>query len=141
MSLSRLQSSVLVKARPLLGKSQWVKCLSSVTLPRRNEYNWSISNNHITRAQTLCLFNIPNRIFFSTDSKEKEKGQVSEKDSQENKSQGKLAQLWRRYGYLSIATYLGIYGATLTSMFLALEYDIFNAATFGFDAGTLIAGV
>jgi hypothetical protein len=34
---------------------------------------------------------------------------------------------------LAVGTYLGVYVTTLGSLFLALDYDIFNAATVGLD--------
>ena len=40
----------------------------------------------------------------------------------------------KAYGPVFIATYLGVYVTTLSSIFLALDFDIFNAATFGMDA-------
>ena len=53
----------------------------------------------------------------------------------------KLNNLWKKYGVLAVTTYFGIYGATLAGMFLAIDYDIFNAATFGLDSASLIVSV
>eukprot|EP01038_Epipyxis_sp_PR26KG_P008040 gene8040-10895_t len=47
---------------------------------------------------------------------------------------GKLKAMWKNYGTLAIGTYLCIYVSTLSSIFLALDFDVFNAATFGLDA-------
>jgi hypothetical protein len=52
----------------------------------------------------------------------------------ENKSfKFKLKTLWKTYGVLAVTTYLGVYVGTLSSIFLALDYDIFHAATVGVD--------
>jgi hypothetical protein len=39
--------------------------------------------------------------------------------------------LWKKYGVLSIGTYLGIYAVTLSSIFLALDNGVFTTAAFG----------
>lgn len=46
---------------------------------------------------------------------------------------GKLTSLWTKYGFITIGTYFGLYALTLGSVFSSLEFDIFNAATFGLD--------
>lgn len=53
----------------------------------------------------------------------------------------KLKIMWKSYGILAVGTYLGVYIATLGSMFVALDFDIFNAATFGLDPATAIEKV
>ena len=53
----------------------------------------------------------------------------------------KAANMWKAYGKVAIATYLGVYITTLSSMFLALNYDIFSASTFGLDPASAIAKV
>lgn len=45
----------------------------------------------------------------------------------------KLTYMWKTYGVVAVGTYLGIYVGTLSSVFFALDMDIFNAATFGVD--------
>ena len=45
----------------------------------------------------------------------------------------KIKKMWKNYGTVAISTYIGIYVTTLTSIFYCLDYDIFNAATFGMD--------
>lgn len=45
----------------------------------------------------------------------------------------KFKKMWQAYGVLAVGTYLSVYAGTLGSLFLALDYDIFNAATFGLD--------
>ena len=56
-------------------------------------------------------------------------GEVSKKD----KAIGGFKELWRKYGVVAMGTYLGIYVGSLGLIFLSLDYDIFNAATFGMD--------
>jgi len=59
---------------------------------------------------------------------------VVEEESEEDASmKGKLKLMWKRYGMVAIGTYLGIYVSVLSSVFFALDYDIFRAATFGLD--------
>lgn len=45
----------------------------------------------------------------------------------------KLKKLWKNYGIVAVSTYLGIYATTLGSIFLALDFDLFNAASVGLD--------
>ena len=45
----------------------------------------------------------------------------------------KISGLWKMYGYIAVGTYAAVYITTLSSIFVAMDYDIFNAATFGFD--------
>jgi len=46
---------------------------------------------------------------------------------------GKVKALWKNYGVVAIGTYFGIYVSVLSSLFFSLDYDVFNASTFGFD--------
>lgn len=45
----------------------------------------------------------------------------------------KLKKMWEAYGVIAVGTYLSVYVTTLGSLFLALDYDVFNAATVGLD--------
>ena len=47
-------------------------------------------------------------------------------------------ELWKKYGTVAITTYLSVYVSTLTSVFFALDYDIFGASTFGMDPADAI---
>jgi hypothetical protein len=49
---------------------------------------------------------------------------------------GGFKQIWNRYG-----TYAGLYITTLGSIFISLDLDVFNAATFGFDPKTAVLKV
>jgi hypothetical protein len=42
-------------------------------------------------------------------------------------------QLWDKYGYISIGFYVSLYVTTLSSIFMALDFDLFRASTFGLD--------
>ena len=44
----------------------------------------------------------------------------------------KIKKLWKTYGYVAVGSYLSIYIITLSSLFFALDFDIFHASTFGF---------
>lgn len=45
----------------------------------------------------------------------------------------KIKGLWQNYGTIAIGTYLGVYLTTLGSIFIAIDFDIFNAASVGLD--------
>jgi hypothetical protein len=45
----------------------------------------------------------------------------------------KVTGMWKNYGKVAIGTYLSIYVMTLSSLFVSLDFDLFNAATFGFN--------
>lgn len=49
--------------------------------------------------------------------------------------------MWTKYGRLAIVTYLGVYVGTLSTLFFTLDFDVFNAATFGFDHSAAIEKV
>lgn len=66
----------------------------------------------------------------SSDSNNEIKSKAEEVD---NSLKGKVKSLWKNYGVVAIGTYFGIYVSVLSSLFFALDYDVFNASTFGFD--------
>lgn len=49
-----------------------------------------------------------------------------------------IKALWHNYGWAAVGTYLSIYIVTLSSVFISLDLDLFNAATFGFDPNEAI---
>ena len=53
----------------------------------------------------------------------------------------KVKYMWKSYGYVAIGTYLGIYLTTLTSIFLCVDFDVFNAASIGLDPAYAIGKV
>ena len=50
-------------------------------------------------------------------------------------------QLWNDYGYIAIGTHFSVWVVTLTSVFLSLDFDIFNSASFGLDPAGLVLKV
>eukprot|EP00600_Ochromonadales_sp_CCMP1393_P000916 CAMPEP_0174989774 /NCGR_PEP_ID=MMETSP0004_2-20121128/20922_1 /TAXON_ID=420556 /ORGANISM="Ochromonas sp., Strain CCMP1393" /LENGTH=179 /DNA_ID=CAMNT_0016243247 /DNA_START=129 /DNA_END=668 /DNA_ORIENTATION=+ len=57
----------------------------------------------------------------------------AKEDSKTTPYKERVSDMWKKYGKLAIGTYLGIYVTTLSSIFFALDLDLFHAATFGFD--------
>ena len=53
----------------------------------------------------------------------------------------KVKEIMSKYGAVAVGTYLSVYIITLSSIFTSLEYDIFNAATFGLDPIAMIKKV
>jgi len=51
---------------------------------------------------------------------------------------GKFKQMWKKYGYLFVGTYASVYVTTLGALFISLDQDILQAATFGLDAETSV---
>ena len=54
---------------------------------------------------------------------------------------GKIKEMWKKYGAVAIGTYLSVYLSTLGSIFLCLDYDVFNSSSFGLDPATAIQKV
>ena len=103
-----------------------------------------VSNSTRASAKILC---IPvtslgsKRVLNSTSIRMLSSGPDSGKPKEELTFKDKVANMWKNYGKLAIGTYLGVYITTLGSIFLALDFDVFNAATFGFDHAAAIAKV
>lgn len=60
----------------------------------------------------------------------------SESDISEKKVEKKpfaLKAIFKKYGYVAVGTYLSIYVMTLCSVFVALDLDLLQSSTFGFD--------
>lgn len=70
---------------------------------------------------------------FGTVGGDQNKKEESSQPVNEQSLKGKLQQLWKSYGIIAVGTYMSVYVGTLGSVFLALDFDIFNAATFGMD--------
>jgi hypothetical protein len=45
----------------------------------------------------------------------------------DGKKEGRMKQLMKKYGFLSIVMYCSLYATTLSGIFLALDNEIFNA--------------
>jgi hypothetical protein len=54
-------------------------------------------------------------------------------DVEEGSLKSKVKYLWKTYGIIAIGTYFGIYVTTLSSIFVSLDFDVFNAASVGLD--------
>lgn len=46
---------------------------------------------------------------------------------------GKIKYMWKAYGYFAIGSYLGLYIVTLSSIYFALDFDVFKASSVGFS--------
>ena len=65
-----------------------------------------------------------------------------EKDGDDNvKKKSIVRVLLNKYGAVAIGTYFCVWVMTLTSVFVCLDFDIFNAATFGLDPATAVLKV
>lgn len=117
MSSFRISSSLLLKRRLL-------KSVSPSLI-----YDYS-KQNHVTLRKAAQI-----RLFASIPGRNEE---VIKKDSC---VKGKFKQIWKRYGFLAIGTYAGLYITTLGSIFISLDLDMFNAATFGFDPEIAVSKV
>jgi len=60
-------------------------------------------------------------------------GATTAEEEEDVSVKGRLKLLWKRYGLVAIGTYLGIYVSVLSSVFYALDYDVFRASTLGLD--------
>jgi len=56
----------------------------------------------------------------------------------EKKEKPTFRILLKKYGVIAPTVYLGIYVTTLTSVYVALDLDVFNAATFGLDPAAAV---
>jgi hypothetical protein len=53
----------------------------------------------------------------------------------------KITLMWKNYGKVAIGTYITVYLTTISSIYFALDFGVFNAATFGFDHAAAILKV
>ena len=88
-------------------------------------------NHTVTRGKYQPLLA---RLYSSTsirndDDDDKKKSQVPQKPSMKDK----FKKLWKQYGMIAVGTYFTIYASTLGGLFLAVDYDILNAASVGLD--------
>lgn len=60
------------------------------------------------------------------------KASIGSSDTDES-LKGKIKYMWKNYGAIAIGTYFGVYITTLSSIFLCVDLDIFNAASVGLD--------
>lgn len=103
----------------LFTTSQYKGCISSATSRSTNHYQHISSNNINQRKNYIRLFS---------------SSEVDENDDLKSK----LKVLWKQYGGVAVITYLSVYICTLSSVFVSLDLDIFNAATFGLDPNAAV---
>ena len=103
----------------LFTTSQYKGSISSATSRSTNHYQHISSNNNNERKNYIRLFS---------------SSEVDEKDDLKSK----LKVLWKQYGGVAVITYLSVYICTLSSVFVSLDLDIFNAATFGLDPNAAV---
>lgn len=114
-------SSFPISISPLLRRI-FIRSLSSSAINIYAKQNYLILRKTISRR---TFASIPDR------NEEIVKNDIGLKD--------RFKQVWTKYGFLAIGTYAGLYIATLGTLFLSLDLDVFNAATLGFDPeGTVL---
>lgn len=83
---------------------------------------------------TNAVMEIPHRLYSATSHRdEKDSKTTSSTDIAKPSMQEKFKKLWKNYGMIAVGTYLTMYVTTLGSLFLAVDYDILNAASVGLD--------
>ena len=64
----------------------------------------------------------------------KENLKVANDPSVENLSlKARANELWNKYGAIALGTHFSVWVVTLSTVFVCMDFDIFNAATFGLD--------
>lgn len=89
-----------------------------------NKYRFKFSHR-INAFVPPTQHDIPSRFFSSA--------KETDVDIEDNSLKGKVKVMWKKYGYISIGTYFGLYVTTLSSIFVLLDFDLVNASSFGFD--------
>ena len=110
--ISNMISSFRIVSSPVLRKF----ASSSSVLQQRYRVNNQGASGVLTNVKRFA--SVP----------DKKEGEVKGTDLK-----SKITELWSMYGFVAVGTYATIYISTLSSIFIAMDYDIFNAATFGFD--------
>ena len=65
-----------------------------------------------------------------------------EKDGDDNlRKKSIVRDLLNKYGAVAVGTYFCVWVMTFTSVFICLDFDIFNAATFGLDPAAAVLKV
>lgn len=76
---------------------------------------------------------MPIRLYSSSNIQQDNDDQKTNLDKKKPSMKDKFKNLWKQYGMIAVGTYLTIYISTLGSLFLAVDYDILNAASVGLD--------
>lgn len=142
----KVQLVVFIVSMQVFSQFQFSNAMSSLvkSTQKIRFYRWRYPINSSFKCQGYernPSFGIMNhsRVLLCHLSNGKDDKVVADKVQKDESLKGKFKDLWKKYGLLSIGTYLSIYVMTLGSIFTALDYDIFNAATFGFDAVELVS--
>lgn len=90
-----------------------------------------VASNKIPSLSSKSVIALPQVRYLSSKSDSDDKDDKKPKQVQSVAT--RLKKMWKAYGVLAVGTYLGVYASTLGSLFLALDYDVFNAATVGLD--------
>jgi len=136
--ISRIVWSILSSLMLLSGLQAFRNC----NVPRLNTNLMNVMRLHKSRrGMPLMFFNNFPKAFARSQhflfSSETDKTQVGHKETSSTVKDG-FKTLWKKYGYVAIGTYLSIYVVTLSSIFLSLDFDLFNAGTFGFDPNAAV---
>ena len=107
----------------LFTTSQYKGCIGSATSRSMNHYQHILNNNNNNNNNERKNYI---RLFSSSE--------VDKNDDLKSK----LKVLWKQYGGVAVVTYLSVYICTLSSVFVSLDLDIFNAATFGLDPNAAV---
>jgi hypothetical protein len=115
-----------------------ISCRNIFTNPKLGSILSKNINTSITITKSNILLSSSSSATFSKNYSNQIRSFSSSEVEKDNSSltpgiQSKLKTLWKNYGAIAICTYIGIYAGAMTSVFFALDYDIFNAATFGLD--------
>lgn len=136
--ISRIVWSILPSLMLLSGLQAFRTC----NVPRLNTNLMNVMRLHKSRRGMPLMFsnNFPKAFARSQHflfSSETDKTRVGDKETSSTVKDG-FKTLWKKYGYVAIGTYLSIYVVTLSSIFMSLDFDLFNAATFGFDPNAAV---
>ena len=109
-----------------------LRCVSSIRHPLVRTANRNFASMHRHRSEAVPM---SIKSHFSTETSNNDSNDIN---SQHKKMtlRERIKDLWNKYGYTFVFTYLGIYGLTLGGIYFALDFDILHAANFGMDAAT-----
>lgn len=108
------------------------RCVSSIRHPFVRTAYRNIANMHRYRPERVPM-SITSH--FSTEASNNDNSNSNSQDKKMTLRE-RIKDLWNKYGYTFVFTYLGIYGLTLGGIYFALDFDILHAANFGMDAAT-----
>lgn len=125
--ISRLSVNFAVRGQHYRCSAGLYRSLSAFTTSSRND-----------TAKPVILVNTCSSSNVSTN---REPAMNEDLDASKLTTVQKFKLMWKKYGILTVITYFGLYGCTLTAMFLALEADVLSASSFGLDSTTVISSV